>query len=136
MFIAYNKVRMHDTDMAGLLYFARQFRFAHDALEDLFEAEGMNFKDLFGQNQYVFVIVHAEADYLMRLHVGDRLEVHLSIERIGETSISFVYNIYRNLHELVGTAKTIHVALDSQTRKKVAIPDDLRQKFTNYLVKD
>ena len=47
MFISYNKVRMHDTDLAGILYFARMFRFAHDALEDLLEAEGITFSTMF-----------------------------------------------------------------------------------------
>lgn len=133
MFIAYNKVRMHDTDMAGILYFACQFRFVHDALEDLFEAEGLDFDTLFHENAYVFVIVHAESDYLAPLKVGNKLEVHVSIEKMGTSSITMLYNIYRAT-ELVGTAKTVHVALDAKTRSKVSIPDDLRERFSKHLL--
>ena len=134
-FIAKNKVRMHDTDMAGILYFPRQFRFAHDALEDYMESEGMSFERIFKQEKFVFVIVHAEADYYLPLHVGDNIEVHLFIERIGNSSFTIGYKIYRiPAQELVGAAKTIHVALESESRKKVPIPDSLRTSLKKYLI--
>ena len=134
MFISYNKVRMHDTDMAGILYFARQFRFAHDALEDFVESEGMTFDDVFHRKNFVFVIVHCEADYLMSLNVGDKLEVHVFVERIGSTSFTMSYHIYRTDHSLVGTAKTIHVTLDTKTRKKIDIPDDFRAMLEKHYI--
>lgn len=134
-FIAKNKVRMHDTDMAGILYFPRQFRFAHDALEDFVESEGMTFEQVFRQEKFVFVIVHAEADYYIPLHVGNSIDVHLFIERIGTSSFTIGYKIYRTpTNELVGSAKTIHVCLDSDTRKKIPIPEKLKNGLKKYLI--
>lgn len=135
MFIAYNKVRMHDTDMAGILYFARQFRFVHDALEDFAESEGYGLHHLFHSKDFVFVIVHAEADYLTTLRVGDELEVHLTVERIGNSSFTLDYQIYKSDAVLCGTAKTVHVTLDSKTRKKIPIPQELRKSLEKYLSK-
>ena len=91
MFKTYNKVRMHDTDMAGILYFARLFRFAHDALEEFIEAQGYSFEMMFHGDHFVFVIVHCEADYLASLKVGDKLTVHLTIDHIGNTSFTIYY---------------------------------------------
>lgn len=136
MFIAQNQVRMHDTDMAGILYFARQFRFAHDALEDFCASEGLSFDAVFHGNEFVFVIVHCEADYLASLKVGDHLEVHLSVEHIGKTSFTLLYHIFRNKKELVGTAKTVHVTLDSKSRKKIPIPEKFRKKLEKHLCKE
>ena len=138
MFIAYNQVRMHDTDMAGILYFARQFRFAHDALEDFSTSLGYTFDQVFHQEHFVFVIVHAEADYLATLRVGDQLEVHVSIEKVGMTSFTVSYLIYRNQHDektLVGTAKTVHVTLDTQSRKKIPIPEHFREMLMKHIQK-
>jgi len=132
MFIAKNKVRMNDTDMAGILYFANQFRFVHDALEDIFEAEGYRFDNLVNTLGMVFVIVHVEADYLQPLKVGDLLDVHVEVEKIGSTSITFAYNIFRNGTELVGTAKTVHVCVQTGTKTKVNINEDFRNKFLKY----
>jgi len=122
--------------MAGLLYFAKQFRFAHDALEDLFESEGYTFDNVFRHQNFVFVIVHAEADYLVPLKVGDKLEVHLSIEKLGNSSMCFFYNIYKTNRELVGTVKTVHVCLDSTTRIKIPIPSNVRELLSKHLMHD
>lgn len=131
-FVGYNQVRMHDTDMAGILYFARQFRFAHDALEDFFAAEGLPFDQLFHKEPFVSVIVHCEADYLATLKVGDRLETHLWIEKIGTTSFHIAYEIYRD-KTLIGRAKTVHVTLTRVTRKKKPIPKKLLSILERYL---
>lgn len=133
MFIAHNKVRMHDTDMAGILYFARQFRFVHDALEDFVSSEGLTFDQVFHEKDFVFVIVHVEADYLAPLKVGDELTVHLSVERIGTSSFSIQYQIFRS-KTLIGTAKTVHVTLDNKTRTTIPIPEELRAKLQKHLV--
>lgn len=133
MFIAHNRVRMHDTDMAGILYFARQFRFAHDALEDFVASEGLSFDQVFHKEHFVFVIVHAEADYLAPLKVGDSLKVHLSIERLGSTSFTVSYKIYKEDGLLVGTAQTVHVTLDAKSRAKIPIPAILRHKLSKHL---
>lgn len=131
-FVGYNQVRMHDTDMAGILYFARQFRFVHDAIEDFFAAEGLPFDYLFHKEPFVSVIVHCEADYLAILKVGDRLETHLWIEKIGKTSFHVAYEIYRD-KTLIGRAKTVHVTLTRITRKKKTIPKKLLSILERYL---
>lgn len=132
MFVSKNKVRMHDTDMAGILYFPRQFRFVHDAWEDLMEKEGLCFHRLFNEEPFAFVIVHAEADYLAPLQVGQKLDVHVSIEAIGTTSFTIDYQIYREDKTLIGTAKTVHVTIDRKTRKKIPVPDELKKKLSKY----
>jgi len=125
MFVAHNKVRMHDTDMAGILYFARQFRFAHDALEDFADANGLGFHQLFHKEEFIFVIVHVEGDYYKSLNVGDPIETHLWVEAMGTSSFTLAYTFFRH-QEKVGAAKTVHVTLDRQSRQKIAIPLKLR----------
>lgn len=132
MFISYNKVRMHDTDLAGILYFARLFRFAHDALEDLMESEGITFSNLFSNTPFFFVIAHCEGNYYLPVSAGDHLEVHLTFEKFGNTSFHVNYNIYRKT-ELIGSAKTVHVCLDAKTREKIPVPESVRKKFGKYL---
>jgi 1,4-dihydroxy-2-naphthoyl-CoA hydrolase len=135
MFIGYNQVRMHDTDMAGRLYFPRQFRFVHDALEDMLDKEGLGFDRLFHQKEsFVIVIVHAEADYYSLLRVGDRLEVHVSVEKIGNSSFTMDYQIFKiDQLQLVGSAKTVHVALDMKSQEKITIPPKLRVVLERYV---
>lgn len=134
IFIAHNKVRMHDTDMAGILYFANQFRFVHDALEDFADSEGLGFERFFHEKDFIFVIVHVEADYKTSLQVGDKLEVHLAVEKIGVSSFTISYHIYKPHKVLAGTAKTVHVTLDFKTRQKIHIPHPLKEILKKYHV--
>ncbi len=132
MFIAQNKVRMHDTDMAGILYFPRQFRFAHDALEDLLAKEGFTLHHVFQKEDTIFVIVHCEANYYAPLYVGDEITIEVTVEKISVHSFTMVYEIYKIDRSHVGSAKTVHVTLERLSRKKTAIPDKMRQLLQAY----
>lgn len=132
MFISFNQVRMHDSDMAGILYFARQFRFAHDALEDFMESCGYTLDQIFHKENFVFVIVHTEADYYASLRVGDKLEVHVTIGRLGASSFTVCYEIYKLDKTHVGSVKTIHVTLDSVDRKTIPIPNHFRELLEKH----
>lgn len=134
MFVTHNKVRMNDTDMAGILYFANQFRFVHDAWEDLAEHENMSFAKVLHEENFLFVIVHAESDYLAPLNIGDKLEVHVQVENIGTTSFTMVYHIYKEDKTLVGKAKMIHVTIDKITRSKVPLPMQLTKLLSKHLI--
>lgn len=134
MFIAKNKVRLHDLDMAGRIYFPRQFRFAYEALEDLVASEEYGFDYVFHKAEFVFAVVHCEADYFAGLSVGDEIDTHVTIERIGNTSFTVFYHLYRGDKILVGTAKTVHVVIDKMTQQKMPIPADLRSKLEKYAI--
>lgn len=136
MFVVTDKVRLNDTDAAGILYFANQFRFIHDAFDDFFESEGYSFHKMLYDESFTFVIVHAEADYLAPLAISDKIEIHLSIANIGTSSFSVVYKIYKSDQTLVGTAKTVHVYLDRATRTKRPIPEHFITILTNHLSKE
>ncbi len=121
MFKMYNTVRMYDTDAAGILYFGAQFRFAHDAFEALMAIEGFTFQQLFEQEPFIFVIVHAESDYKYTLHVGDVIEAETEVANIGATSFAISYRFFKETLEgrvLAGTSKTVHVCIDKETRTK------------------
>lgn len=127
MFASRYVVRMHDSDMAGIIFFANQFRFVHDTWEDFIESEGIGLAHIFKDSDYFFVIVHAEGDYIAPLCVGDNLEVALTVEHIGTSSFSCHYDVLRLPdRELVGKAKIVHVTLDATSRKKIPIPPSLQ----------
>jgi len=124
-------VRMYDTDAAGILYFGNQFRFAHDAFETLMHQEGLTFQDMFERQPFMFVIVHAESDYFKSLHVGDEIQVHTWIDHIGTTSFKVAYEIFSS-EQRMGTASTVHVCIDKDTRGKQEFPTHVREMLEKY----
>ena len=132
-FITSNRVQMYDTDAAGIIYFASQFRYAHDAFEQIMQSIGYNFTDLLEKEPFIFVIVHAEADYFAPLKVGDLITVETRITRIGETSFTLDYQLSKE-GKIVGRCQTVHVCLDKHTRKKQTLPAKPMSKLRQYYV--
>ncbi|MCE5317661.1 MAG: acyl-CoA thioesterase [Parachlamydia sp.] len=132
IFEAKNKVRIHDTDMAGILYFPRIFRFVHDALEDLMKSEGFPFEKML-RSDFVFVIVHSEADYYNSLVVGDEIQIHAHVDRIGTTSFTMIYEFYKTDQTHMGRARTVHVTVDNASRKKIPVPEIMRKILEKFL---
>lgn len=136
MYTTHNKVRIHDTDMAGILYFPRIYRFANDALEDFFANEKMTFHSSVREADVMFVIVHSEADYYSSLVAGDEVRVTLIVDRIGNTSFTLHYEIYKADHTHMGSIKTVHCCINKTTRKKVEVPSKLRKLLERFQVKE
>jgi 1,4-dihydroxy-2-naphthoyl-CoA hydrolase len=135
MFTYKTQIRLHDTDAAGIIFFANQFKIIHDAYELLLEEFGFSFPEMFKGGKYFLPIVHAESDYKARLGVGEKIEISIRVGHIGETSFSFEYAIHRG-KTLVGTAKTVHVTINQKKGTKIALPDSLRKALVKYSKKN
>ena len=131
-FIYRTQIRLHDTDAAGLLFFANQFALVHDAYEQLLEKFDCSFSTMLKKRSFFLPIVHAESDYKAPLFVGDKITIAITVGHIGETSFSFEYVIHNSKKVLVGTAKTIHVTINKKSHKKTPLPSDLRKKLMNF----
>jgi len=129
MYTYQTKIRLHQTDAAGLLFFAHQFSIVHDAYESLLERIGFGFAELIREKDFFLPIVHAEADYDKPLFVGDALEVQVIVDSIGKHSFTFAYKLLNGKQEVVGRAKTVHVTMDKATQKKIPLPPLMREKI-------
>ena len=121
------RVRLSDTDAAGILFFAHQFTLIHDAFEQFLTSIGFPIHNFFKKEvPFHPVIVHAEANYLAPITVGDLLTITLTIEKLGTTSLTIAYSLH-NEETLVGRAKTVHVTIDKTSRQKTPLPSSFRQ---------
>lgn len=128
------RIRLHDTDAAGILFFASQFHFMHDAYEDFLREIGLPMEALLAQGLFFVPIVHAEAQFHKSVSVGRELVISVSVERLGNTSYTLVYRLEDSDGGCVGTGRTVHVTVDRKSGRKRALPEDLRQALTPYLI--
>ena len=129
MYIYRTKIKLHETDAAGILFFSNQFKIIHDAYESLLESIGLGFAELLRHKNYFLPIVHAESDYKLPLFVGDEIEIQVIVENVGTTSFTFAYQLLNADRKIVGTARTVHVTIDDKTRKKIPLPKEMRLKI-------
>ncbi len=136
MRIYQTKIKLHETDAAGVLFFANQLKIVHDAYESLLEDIGFGFTDLIKDQDFFLPIVHSESDYQLPLSVGDPVEIQTMVADVGKTSFTLAYKLLDATLTIVGTARTVHVSIDKKTRKKISLPDDLRLKMEELRAED
>lgn len=129
MFTHDTTVKLHQTDAAGLLFFAHQFTMIHDAYELYMESIGFDFATILRESDFLLAIVHAEADFNKPLYVGDRLKINLTTESSGETSYTLAYDLINDNSQTVGTGRTVHVCVDKKSGQKRSLPQALRAEL-------
>jgi 4-hydroxybenzoyl-CoA thioesterase len=128
------KVRFADIDNAGIVYYPRFLHYFHVALEEFFPAElGMEYSEVVRTHGIGFPTVHLETDFAKPLRFGDNIEVEVRVRRLGVSSLTWGYRVYRRGEPEVlvqGGNTTVAVLLESFT--KIEIPDWLRRPLEDY----
>ena len=135
MLVYKRKIRFQDTDAAGVIFFPNQFCFYQEAFEAFLEHIGYDLAAVTLTRKYHLPIVHAEADYSAPLRLGDNIEIHLKVARIGNSSLTFQADIIKESKIPAGGVKVVHVCVNALTLKKVSLPPSLRGKMESFYKK-
>lgn len=126
MYIHHSTVKLHDTDAAGVMFFGNQFHLAHDCYEAMMAHIGCSLASILAAGECMVLIVRAEGEYKKSLTTEEKIELRLTIERIGKSSYTIFQEIRNAAGELTGTVRTVHVCVDRATKKTCPLPDKLR----------
>ncbi len=126
MFETKTVVKLHDTDAAGIVFFANYFKIAHSAYEAFMKSIGCGLDHILGDSEYIILIAHAEADYSRPLTLGETVNIGMKIERIGESSFILRYEFDDRAGNHVAQVKTVHVAIAKKGSDKIPIPEKVR----------
>lgn len=119
-------VRMADSDISGWIYFANVQMIALEAFEDFLHKSGYCLDMIIREGDYLFPIVHTEADYLSAIRVGDELNVQMKVSHIGSSSFSFKYSIFSLRTDMaVATVGITHVFMDKETETSAPVPPEI-----------
>jgi len=127
------KIRFSHCDPAGIVYFVNFFDMVNGAVEDWFgEAIGFTFNEMHIRRRVGFPIVNTGCEFFKPCHLGDQLELALTIARLGRSSIEFaVVGSVAGEEKFRARHKVALMSLDSQ--RALPIPDDLRAKMQPYV---
>jgi 4-hydroxybenzoyl-CoA thioesterase len=120
-------VGFDEVDAAGVVYFARFFGWCHDAMAAMLaELEG-GYHRLVTERGLGLPAVHVEADFSAPLRFGDSARIEVTVERIGESSVTLLFHIERARDGLsVATVRHVVVLTDLAAFRPVPLTDDLR----------
>ena len=123
-FVHKQVVSFDEGDPAGISFFANAYVYAHRAYEAFMRAKG--FHDFFLGGDVIAPFVHTECDHLSPMRPGDELTVHVSVEKLGTSSMTFLYEINGASGTKHATVRMVSVFVDKQTFQKMPVPQNFR----------
>lgn len=119
------RVRLHDTDAAGIMFYGHVFRYAHDAYEGLMSTLGLPLDGLIRAGCRL-PLVHAEADYLVPMHHGEEIRVEVGVVALGGTRFTLAYGFRDAAGAVRARASTVHVHVAESGDGAAPLPDEVR----------
>ena len=105
-------VRLHDTDTAGVMFFAHLLRHAHDAYEAFLASRDISLATLI-EDGVQLPIVHCDADYRGAMRLGDTITVTPALAKLGGRSFTLRYRFIGETGNDLAVAQTVHVTSGS-----------------------
>ena len=117
-------IRVQDTDATGFLYFANQLQIGLEAFEEFLLQKGFSLGEMVSRGKFFLPIVHAKADFMAPLIIGDTIEATLTFQ-IGTTSFTHTSDILKS-GEKVGNVSIVHVVYCPKTQSSIPIPPEFK----------
>ncbi|MEL6263434.1 MAG: thioesterase family protein [Cyanobacteria bacterium J06626_6] len=134
-FLYRRTIRFHETDAAGVMYFANLLTLCHEAYEAAIALAGFDLATFFSaQGAIALPIVHTSADFFQPMRCGDVIAVQLTPKLLTVNSFEISYGVYPRKPEEVATdpsgkrlasALTRHLCISPQTRRRQPLPAEL-----------
>jgi YbgC/YbaW family acyl-CoA thioester hydrolase len=87
------RVEFCDTDMAGIAHFSNFFRWMEAAEVEYLRARGLSVKMQWEGQLIGFPRVAATCDYLAPARFEDLLEIAATLERVGDKSVTYAFEV-------------------------------------------
>ncbi|MDC3208751.1 acyl-CoA thioesterase [Pelagibacteraceae bacterium] len=133
-YISKLKVRYSEVDRQNIVYNSHYLTYYDISLSEMLDS-------LFDQEEYIketnneFHTVAVQLNFKNPARLNDEVNIFTAIKKIGNSSITFTQEIYRDeSDELINEAEIIWVNTNQDEMKPTSIPEDLKNKFSKYLL--
>ena len=121
-------VRYSETDQSSIVYYGNYAQYLEQGRTDWLRSLGFTYKYM-EENRVMLRVVNLNIDYKKPAKYDDLLTIKTSLLEIPSIKIKFYYEIQNQNNELLVTATTSLVFLDSITRKLIKAPNYLLEKL-------
>jgi len=90
----------------------------------------------FSTSTIVGLVVRNECQFFASIAFPDIIQVGISVEKIGNSSVTYRLGIFKNRNEsLCALGSYTHVYVNRETQKSISIPDPMRAFFQSMLIR-
>ena len=125
------RVEFHETDMAGIVHFSNFFRYMEFAEREFLRERGISFTLPWEGERLGFPRVSASCDYVRPARFDDMLDIAVTIDRLGEKSVTYAFEFARG-GEVLARGKVTSVCCrvgPDHALEAIAIPASYRQRL-------
>jgi acyl-CoA thioester hydrolase len=122
------RVRYGETDQMGVVYYGNYAQYLEQGRTEWLRELGFSYKWMEANNVHL-PVVQLSIDYKLPAYYDDVLTVVTSLKKIPTFKIEFHYEIYNEKEQLLVTATTSLVFVNSTTKKLMKAPDYLLKKL-------
>ena len=119
------RVRYGETDQMGFCYYGNYAQFLEVARVELLRSKGVSYKML--EEEGILLPVRTfSIKYISPSKYDDLLKIETEISKLESSRIEFTYQIRNEKKDLIATAVTELVFLDSGTMKPINAPEKIQ----------
>ncbi len=126
------RVYYEDTDALGIMYHANYISFCERGRSELLRDIGLPASTTQETIGVTFVIRHMDANYLQMVKLDDLLTVETAVKSMKSSSFVMRQSIKR--HDEAVFSMDITIVCVDKLKKPTKIPQQLRDKFTEYKI--
>ena len=122
------RIRYGETDQMGVVYYGNYAQYLEQGRTEWLRDMGFSYKWM-EENGIHLPVVNLTIDYKRPAHYDDLLTITTTLKKIPTYKIEFYYEIHNQEGELLVTASTILVFINSSTNKVRRAPDYLLKRM-------
>lgn len=123
-----DRVRFADLDPLGHCNNAAISGFFETSRVELLDDVGLHM----GKSPYITPLVHASIDYRHELFYGTPVRIGVRVAALGRTSFTLEAGVFTGTDACAATGRFILVLLETASRSKLPLPEDIRDRMMAY----
>lgn len=126
------RVRWAEVDMQRIVFNGHYLTYIDAAVADYWRAIGLPYPEGYVERYGSDLFLRkATVEYLGSARYDDSLEVLCRTAKLGRSSMTFLFEIWRDADLLV-TAQLVYVNADPHSKQAAPLPQDARQRVLGY----
>lgn len=129
-----DRVRWSDCDPLGIIHYSTYLRLFEVAEHEMFRACGLPYETLRKTGGVWLPRKALQLEFHSPAHMDEAVEIEAWFSRVGETSLTMRFEVYREddrAHRASGTLTVVCVHKD--TMAKYPLPAEVREKIAEYV---
>jgi YbgC/YbaW family acyl-CoA thioester hydrolase len=127
------RVRWAEVDMQKIVFNGHYLTYLDTAIADYWRAIGLPYPEGYLERYASDMFLRkATVEYHGSAHYDDELDVLCRAARLGRSSMTFLFEIWRGASDLLVSAELVYVNADPKTRSAAPLPGEVRQRVRAF----